>query len=77
MAEKKEKKRPPQKNVFTVLPSGLATRINKEKKMVTLDFLDLDYDDNANVVGSYALDEKMLEDLASTIKKLLNELNNK
>jgi len=35
----------------------------------------LDYDNNPNVVGSYALDEKMLKDLAEVIKKLLNELN--
>jgi hypothetical protein len=72
MANKKKK---PQKNVFTVLPSGLATRINKERKMATLDFLDLDYDNNPNVVGSYALDEKMLKDLSSTIKKLLGDLS--
>lgn len=70
-----KKERKPQKNVFTVLPSGLATRINKERRMATLDFLDLDYDNNPNVVGSYALDEKMLKDLSSTIKKLLGDLS--
>lgn len=70
-----KKERKPKKNVFTVLPSGLATRINKERRMATLDFLDLDYDNNPNVVGSYALDEKMLKDLSSTIKKLLGDLS--
>lgn len=75
MAEKKEKGKKPKKNVFTVLPSGIATRTNKSRRMATLDFLDLDYDNNPNVVGSYALDEKMLKDLAEVIKKLLNELN--
>ena len=71
MTEKKENN--PKKNIPTILPSGFGIRINS-RKMVTLDFIDLDYENNANVIGSYALDEKMLEDLQLTINDVLGKI---
>lgn len=71
MAEKKEI--PPKKNIPTVLPSGFGIRVN-QRKMAMLDFVDLDYENNANIVGSYALDEKMLEDLSKAINDILGKI---
>lgn len=67
--------KPPKKNVATILPSGFAIRLN-QRKMAMLDFVDVDYENKANVIGSYALDEKMLEDLGNTIKEVLKKIKN-
>lgn len=71
MAEKKEK---PNKKIPTILPSGFGIRVS-QRKMILLDFVDIDYENNANVIGSYALDKKMLEDLSATIQDVLKEMN--
>ena len=36
----------------TVLPSGFIIRVN-ERNITMLDFIDIDYEDKANVIGSY------------------------
>ena len=71
MADKKDN--PPKKTIPTVLPSGFGIRVN-QRKMAMLDFVDLDYENKAIIVGSYALDEKMLEDLSKAINDILGKI---
>lgn len=71
MTDKKESN--PKKSVPTILPSGFGIRINSQK-LIMLEFVDLDYDKNATVIGSYALDEKMLEDLKIAINNTLGKI---
>ncbi len=73
MAENKE--RTLKKNIPTILPSGFGIRIN-QRKMAMLDFVDIDYENNPSVIGSYALDEKMLEDLAKAVNEILGKIKN-
>ena len=40
------------KKIPTVLPSGFIIRVN-ERNITMLDFIDIDYEDKANVIGSY------------------------
>lgn len=71
MAEKKEKVN---KNIPTVLPSGFIIRVN-ERNITMLDFIDIDYEDKANVIGSYALDKKMIKNLSESIQNVLKEMS--
>ena len=71
MAEKREK---PNKKIPTVLPSGFVIRVNK-RNMAMLDFVDIDYEHKATVIGSYALDKKMIKDLSKAIQDVLKEIS--
>jgi hypothetical protein len=71
MAEKG--KAMPTKNIPTILPSGFGLRVT-DKKIYVLDFFDLDYDNNSNVVGSFALDEKTVNLLVAKLNKAIEEV---
>ena len=71
MAEKKEKVN---KNIPSVLPSGFIIRVN-ERNITMLDFIDIDYEDKATVIGSYALDEKMIKNLSESIQNALKAIS--
>jgi hypothetical protein len=71
MTDQKEKK--PTKNMPSILPSGFAMRVT-QRKMALLDFIDLDYDNNPYVIGSYALDMTVLEDLSKAINEVLGKI---
>lgn len=71
MAEKKEKVN---KNIPSVLPSGFIIRVD-ERNITMLDFIDIDYGDKATVIGSYALDEKMIKNLSESIQNALKAIS--
>ncbi len=73
MAEEKEEKKV-NKNIPSVLPSGFIIRVN-ERNITMLDFIDIDYEDKANVIGSYALDEKMMKNLSESIQNALKAIS--
>jgi len=72
MAERKSEK--PKKNIPTIYPAGFTLRTTAERKDITfLDFIDLDYDNKPNVVGSFALDISVVKDLYDAVQKVLKK----
>lgn len=63
----------PKKSIPTIFPTGFGVRIGTSG-IVALDVLDVDYDNQAFVVGSYALNKNLLEVLKTNIDSALKEL---
>ena len=66
----------PKKNVPTLFPSGFGVRVN-QNNIVSLDFFDLDYEDNTNVVGSYAMDISTIVKLKENLEVIIKKINEK
>ncbi len=63
----------PKKSIPTIFPTGFGLRIGNGG-IVALDVLDVDYDNQAFVVGSYALNKNLLEVLKTNIDNAIKEL---
>lgn len=66
----------PKKNIPTMFPSGFGVRVN-QNNIVSLDFFDLDYEDNTNVVGSYAMDISTIIKLKDNLEVIIKKINEK
>ena len=64
----------PKKNIPTVFPSGFGVRVN-QNNIVSLDFFDLDYENNTNVVGSYAMDISTIVKLKDNLDVIIKKIN--
>lgn len=70
-----DKNNNPVKSIPTVFPSGFGLRVGTSG-IVALDILDVDYDNQAFVVGSYALNISLLKVLKSKIDSAIKEIEN-
>lgn len=59
-----------------MFPSGFGVRVN-QNNIVSLDFFDLDYEDNTNVVGSYAMDISTIIKLKDNLEVIIKKINEK
>lgn len=66
----------PKKNIPTIFPSGFGVRVN-QNNIVALDFFDLDYENNTNVVGSYAMDISTIVKLKDNLEVIIKKINEK
>ena len=66
----------PKKNIPTIFPSGFGVRVN-QNNIVVLDFFDLDYENNTNVVGSYAMDISTIVKLKDNLEVIIKKINEK
>lgn len=66
----------PKKNIPTIFPSGFGVRVN-QNNIIALDFFDLDYENNTNVVGSYAMDISTIVKLKDNLEVIIKKINEK
>jgi hypothetical protein len=70
-SDKKPKKLGP-----TILPTGFGIRVT-DKKIYVLDFMDTDYESNATIIGSYAMDEETVKMLVRKLTQAIEDVRKK